>query len=212
MGRRALRKIDPHLDLSRHLLTVDDLPQPCSGDALFDRSAPLEVEIGSGKGMFLERAAVAAPEHDFLGIEVSRKYARFSAARLAKRELVNARMIVGDAERVVTEFLPDEAAIAVHIYFPDPWWKKRHHRRRIMNEQFLRETHRVLARGGTLHFWTDVEEYFTESVPRVLATSLQGPYSVDEEEPQHDLDFRTHFERRKRQAGETIFRAQFRKV
>ncbi len=126
MGRRALRKLDPSLDLSRHLLTVEDLPQPWSGEELFGRTAALEVEVGSGKGLFMATAAQAQAEKDFLGIEVSGKYARFAAAKLAKRELSNAKIVHGDGLRVFAEFLPDESVAAVHVYFPDPWWKARH--------------------------------------------------------------------------------------
>ncbi len=69
-------------------------------------------------------------------------------------------MIHGDAQRVFAEVLPEVSVAAVHVYFPDPWWKKRHRKRRVMNERFLRDVERVLIPGGALHFWTDVEEYF----------------------------------------------------
>ena len=87
MGRRALRKIDPDLDFSWHLRTVEELPKPLDPQELFERSAPLEVEIGSGKGLFLATAAAACPGHDFLGVEIAFKYARYTAARLAKQGL-----------------------------------------------------------------------------------------------------------------------------
>ena len=149
MARRALRKIDPTLDLSRHLKTFDELPRSWSASALFGREAPLEVEVGSGKGLFLQSAAAAVPGHDFLGLEVSHKYARFAASRLAKRGVTNAIVIDADAQRVFHELVPDAALAAVHVYFPDPWWKKRHHKRRLMNERFLADVARALAPGVT---------------------------------------------------------------
>ena len=160
MGRRALRKIDPTLDLSFHLRESDDLPDPWDAEALFGRQAPLEVEVGSGKGLFLQRAAEAFPDHNFLGIGVARKYARFSAARLARRKIPNAVMVHGDGLRLFRELLPDAALAAVHVYFPDPWWKARHKKRRVLNEPFLRDVVRTLVSGGRLHFWTAVEQYF----------------------------------------------------
>ena len=90
MGRRALRKIDPAIELSRHLKTFDQLPRPWDAARLFGRVAPLEVEVGSGKGLFLRRQAAARPDVDLLGIEVVRKYAAFTAAALAKADLPNA--------------------------------------------------------------------------------------------------------------------------
>ena len=84
MGRRALRKLDPAIDLTGHFRTFDQLPRPWDAAALFGRVAPLEVEVGSGKGLFLRTAAAARPEVDFLGIEVVRKYAQFAAAGLGQ--------------------------------------------------------------------------------------------------------------------------------
>jgi tRNA (guanine-N7-)-methyltransferase len=212
MGRRALRKIDPALDLSRHLKTWDDLPQPWDAAALFGRDAPLEVEVGSGKGLFLASAAAAAPEHNFLGVEIAAKYARYSSARLAKRQLANAVVLSGDGLRLFRELLPEESLSAVHVYFPDPWWKKRHHKRRVMNELFLRDVVRTLAPGGRLHFWTDVEEYFEQTLGLIAEHApLVGPLAVEERPAEHDLDFRTHFERRMRLRGLPVYRSEFRK-
>jgi tRNA (guanine-N7-)-methyltransferase len=212
MPRRALRRIDPALDLSRHLKTWPDLPQPWTAAQIFGRDAPLEVEVGSGKGLFLQSAATAAPNHNFLGIEIAHKYARFAAARLAKHSLDNAVVIDGDAERVFAELLPDDSLAAVHVYFPDPWWKKRHHKRRVMNERFVRDVARTLAPGASLHFWSDVRDYFDATLALIAArTALEGPLDVAERPAEHDLDYRTHFERRMRLGGEAVYRSEFRK-
>jgi len=212
MPRRALRKLDPELDLGFHLKTMDDLPRLWNTEKLFPCQQPLEVEVGSGKGLFLHSAAIASPEHNFLGIEIATKYARYAAARLAKQQLQNAVMIHGDGQRLLGEFLPDNSLAAVHVYFPDPWWKKRHHKRRVMNEQFVPQIERTLAPGGTLHYWTDVEDRFHETLELIAAHSgLAGPIEVDERPAEHNLDYRTHFERRMRLAGKPIYRAEFRK-
>ena len=101
---------------------------------------------------------------------------------------------------------------AVHVYFPDPWWKKRHHKRRVMNERFLPQIARTLQTGGALHFWTDVRERYDATL-ELIATehALVGPLEVAEKPAEHDLDYRTHFERRMRLDGKSIFRAEFRK-
>ena len=212
MPRRSLRKIDPELDLSWHLLIEEQLPRPCDGQSLFGRSAPLEVEVGSGKGLFLTQAAANHPDHDFLGVEIAERYARYSAARLARHQFQNARILDGDGQRLFAEFLPAESVSSIHVYFPDPWWKARHKKRRVMNDRFLCDVHRVLQPGGTLHFWTDVEEYFQSALAQIAAsTPLTGPIAVAERAPEHDLDFRTHFERRMRLHGEAVYRSEFRK-
>ena len=212
MGRRALRKIDPRIDLSAYLKTFDQLPCPWDAAALFARPAPLEIEVGSGKGLFVRSAATAQPEVNFLGSEIAHKYAAFAAAGLARRGLTNAVMVSGDALRIFKELLPDACLAAVHVYFPDPWWKKRHRKRRVMNEGFLRDVERTLLGGGRLHFWTDVEEYFTSTLELIAATTkLAGPLPVAERPAEHDLDYRTHFERRMRQHGEAVYRSEFEK-
>jgi tRNA (guanine-N7-)-methyltransferase len=212
MGRRALRKVDPSLDLSGHLKTFDQLPRPWTAETIFGRRAPLEVEVGSGKGLFLRNAAIAVPEHDFLGIEIGARYAQFAAAGLAQRGLANAVVVHGDAIRLFQELLPDDSLAAVHVYFPDPWWKKRHKKRRVLRESLLGDVRRTLLPGGKLHFWTDVEEYFLATVELIRTTTdLEGPLTVPESPAEHDMDYRTHFERRTRQHGEAVYRAEFRK-
>jgi tRNA (guanine-N7-)-methyltransferase len=213
MGRRALRKLDPSIDLTGHLRSFDQLPRPLTAESLFGRAAPLEVEVGSGKGLFLRSAAAARPEVDFLGIEVVRKYAQFAAAGLAKAGLCNAMVVHGDAVRLFHELLPDNSLAAVHVYFPDPWWKERHKKRRVMREPLLLDIQRTLRPGGSLHFWTDVEEYFQTSLALLATcTALLGPLPVPEEPAEHDMAYRTHFERRVRKANEPVYRAEFKKA
>ncbi len=210
MPRRALRKLDPALDLSRHYRDAEALPPVFDAAALFGRAAPLEVEVGSGKGLFLSAASQQAPERNFLGIEVSPKYARYAAGRLAKQNAANAVVIGGDALALFQRWFKDASLAAVHVYFPDPWWKKRHKKRRVLSEQFLKDVERTLAPGGRLHFWTDVEEYFHTTLDLIVATvKLTGPLPVPEKPAAHHLDYRTHFERRTRLADQPVYRAEF---
>jgi tRNA (guanine-N7-)-methyltransferase len=212
MPRRALRKPDPALDLSFHLKTIDDMPRPWNVTQLFPQDFPLEVEVGSGKGLFLNSAAKQNPAHNFLGVEIAAKYARHAAAKLAKNGYKNAVMLSGDAQRLFIEFLPDESLVAVHVYFPDPWWKKRHHKRRVMNDRFIVEIHRTLIPSGSLHFWTDVRERYDEILELIATqTPFAGPLEVAERQAEHDLDYRTHFERRMRLTDQPVYRAEFRK-
>ncbi len=212
MGRRALPKIDPTLDLSRHLFLLGETVPPFDSERFLGRARPLQVEIGSGKGLFLETASRRVPEQNFVGVELGAKYARFAAARLAKQGRLNACVICGDGLRFFREFLLPDSLAAVHVYFPDPWWKKRHHKRRVMTAGLIADIERVLATGGTLHFWTDVQDYFQATLELLAdASRLSGPHAVDESVPEHALDYRTHFERRTRLSGAPVYRAEFRK-
>jgi len=209
MGRRGLRPIRKDIDLSRHLYVLEEIERFVPSE-VFGREAPLEVEVGSGKGMFLLAASEEFPERNFIGIELAANYAKFTASRLAKRERANAVVLSGDALRFFAEFLAEGSVDAVHVYFPDPWWKARHRKRRVMVPPFLTSIERVLKPGGELQFWTDVQEYFQESLELLAEhTKLEGPHPVPEREPQHDMDYRTNFERRVRQAGKPVYRAQF---
>jgi tRNA (guanine-N7-)-methyltransferase len=210
MPRRALRKVDPTLDLSRHFRLAAELPPAFGQASLFAQEQPLEVEVGSGKGLFLASASSKYPERNFLGIEIAHKYARYAAARLARQQAANAIVVSGDGLVMFRQWFPAASLAAVHVYFPDPWWKKRHKKRRVMNEDFLRDVERTLATGGQLHFWTDVEEYFQTALELIAATvKLAGPLPVAEQAAEHDLDYRTHFERRTRKSELPVYRAEY---
>ena len=208
MPRRPPRKPDPRLDLSAHLLPLAALSDPFDPASVFPTAAPVELEVGSGKGLFLSSAAAAAPDRNFLGIEIAHGYARLIAGKLAAAGLTNARIIHGDAGFLVGSLLPDACLAGMHVYFPDPWWKARHRKRRVLSEPFLLQAGRALAPGAVLHVWTDVEEYFLEAMAAARATGLFGEPGVERPaEPAHDLDYRTHFERRTLLAGMPVWRA-----
>jgi tRNA (guanine-N7-)-methyltransferase len=171
---------------------------------------PVELEIGSGKGLFLQHAATRAPDHIFIGIELSAKFAQRAAQRLARHGLTNVRVLRGDAQRFLGETVPDESISRLHVYFPDPWWRQRHKKRRVLNEQTLADIERTLAGGGEFHFWTDVADYYEFICSQVMElTRLQGPRYVPEKEAQHEMDYTTHFERRARLNSQPVYRAIF---
>ena len=211
MGRRSLPRVDKNIDLSEYHFDLADVADDWNVADLFnDKETPLEFEVGSGKGLFMQTAASDHPDRNFVGIEIAGKYARFAAAKLARHGLTNAKMLHGDTNKLITKHISDASLAAVHVYFPDPWWKKRHFKRRIMNPTFVKEIQRTLKPNGELHFWTDVEEYFDMAL-EVLSehTELDGPKTVDERPAEHDLDYRTHFERRMRKHGEAVYRSLF---
>lgn len=214
MGRRALGKVCSDIDASGHLIeSLDELSAPLNVEAIYGRDAPLEIEIGSGKGMFLTDAARASSDRNFLGIEIGKKYAHFAATKLAQADLPNARMISGDALKLFREFIPDASVAAVHVYFPDPWWKRRHRKRRVMNEDLVHDIQRVLVTGGKLYFWTDVKEYFDVTL-KLLATfkTLNGPFDVPPGGADEQSPWRTHFDRRMKMHDEPVYRSEYRRL
>ena len=141
-----------------------DLPQ------LFGRDARRTLEIGFGNGDALLALAARHPEQDFLGIEVHRPGVGRLLLHLEEQQLGNVHVICEDAVQVLREQLPDAALDAVLIYFPDPWPKKRHHKRRLMQPEFVELLAAKLKAGGRLHLATDWEDY-ARHAREVLAAS-----------------------------------------
>ena len=135
------------------------------GDELFDfraafgRAAPVAVEIGFGSGDALARMATEHPEMNYLGIEVHRPGVGRLLARLAAEGLTNVRVVCADAKEILARRVPDESLTAVYVLFPDPWPKKRHHKRRLVQPDFVQLVRRKLKSGGMLHLATDWPGY-----------------------------------------------------
>lgn len=127
---------------------------------VFGNTRPVELEIGSGKGTFLLARAPAREEINFLGLEYARSYAAYCADRIHRAGLTNVRMLCAEAGQFVQDCLPDASLLRVHVYFPDPWPKRKHNRRRLIQPAFLDEMRRVLRPGGLLQIVTDHLDYF----------------------------------------------------
>lgn len=209
----------PEIDVSAHLIEPEPRPYrpgeplataaPLDWAALFGNDHPVELEVGSGKGLFLFNAARAHPDRNYLGVEIAKKYARLAAERLARHGIKNAILWAGDI-RPVLERVPDQSLHAVHVYFPDPWWKTRHKKRRVFDETLIAQVDRTLRPGGELHVASDVEEYF-KLIRKRLATHPQFRERPLPEitAPEHDLDYLTNFERKYRIEGRSIYRASY---
>lgn len=119
-----------------------------------------EIEIGCGKGTFLVNEAAAVPTTNYLGIEWAHEFYLYTADRVRRRQLANVRMLNTDATEFFRWRLPDSLASVIHLYFSDPWPKKKHHRRRVVQDAFLAQAYRVLLPGGELRIVTDHDEYW----------------------------------------------------
>ena len=146
--RRARRL--PLEELAPYLLPVPEEPRPFSWSAVFGNDHPVEIEVGCGKGLFLLTSAQTQPQVNFLGIEIERKYQLFAATRMAKRGLSNVRLVKADARFFLHAFVAAGSCQAVHVYFPDPWWKTRHQKRRVFTPEFAAQCERVLKPGGRI--------------------------------------------------------------
>lgn len=211
-GRRR-RKAPPPANLADYLKDFSIDVSPAGLIQLFGAERPIQLEIGSGKGLFLFRESLRAPAVSWLGVEWSREFASLAAERLARGKRTNARVINADARALLPRFA-DQQFAGIHVYFPDPWWKRKHRKRRLVNADFLDQAARLLPTGACLYLATDVEEYFYEMLKNLAAKSalfsrVEDPISS---EPTNDFDYLTHFERKYRKAGRPIWRAQFRRT
>jgi tRNA (guanine-N7-)-methyltransferase len=188
-------------------------PTPLNWPALFGNDRPVEVEVGFGKGLFLVNAGASRPDRNFFGVEVVRKYQLYAATRVAVRKLPNVKTCCADAKLVLRDLIPPGSVSAVHVYFPDPWWKQRHKKRLLFTPDFAASVLRVLVPGGRLHFVSDVPDYF-EMVTTTLAElpAFRRLPPPDAAEPTHDMDYLTNFERKFRKQGKPIHRALYEKA
>jgi tRNA (guanine-N7-)-methyltransferase len=145
---------------------------------LFGRPGPVHVEIGSGKGTFLVGEAQNLPDDNFLGIEWAGRYYRCAVDRMGRRGLTNVKIIRTDAAVFLAEHVPDGSVDCFHIYFPDPWHKKRHNKRRLICPANLENFIRCLKVGGQMRIATDHAGYF-EQIKTVLAIRSEQLEEID---------------------------------
>ena len=206
--------IERTIDLDSTLIEGIVGDRPIVWRELFAADRPVELEVGSGKGLFLVNAAARRPDRSFLGLEVSRKYAREAAERIVKTALTNVRVMRGDARIFFDRLVPQASVATIHVYFPDPWWKRRHRKRRIFNDWFVDRVIATLIPGGDLRLATDVKEYY-ESIIKLIAKRAELVATAFPEAAatiDGQADYLTNFERKYRIEGRSIHRACYRKT
>jgi tRNA (guanine-N7-)-methyltransferase len=199
--------------LAPYLLHVTDPPAPLDWLNLFGNDNPVEIEVGFGKGLFILTSALANPGVNYLGVEIERKLQLFSANRIAKRELHNVRLVKADGRLFLRDCVKSASVQSVHVYFPDPWWKQRHRKRRVFTAEFADQCVRMLKSGGHLHLATDVEEYFEVMIALLAKQERLARVSlVKSELPLKESEFQTNFERKSVMQGRAVNRAVYRKT
>lgn len=173
---------------------------------LFGNDHPVVLEIGSGKGRFLIASAAEQPGVNFIGIEKSLHYHRVILERVAKRALRNVRLINYDAFPVLRDMLADASLREIHIYFPDPWPRKREQKRRIIRAEALEQMRRVLAPGGSGIYVTDHREYFEAAAPLIAEV-----FDAERRVPGPSDPPRTNYEAKYREEGRPIYEVRFRR-
>jgi tRNA (guanine-N7-)-methyltransferase len=189
------------------VIEPEDLGGRIEFPQIFGRPGPIHIEIGSGKGTFLVNQAKAQPDVNFLGIEWARKYYRFTVDRIGRWSLTNVRLIRTDAATLVREHVEDNSVDCFHIYFPDPWPKRRHHRRRFLCSVNLDNLIRSLKASGQIRIATDHAEYF-DWIKQLMADYADKLHEIEffpTEFAQIGEWIGTNFERKYLKGGRKIY-------
>ncbi|TAK43051.1 MAG: tRNA (guanosine(46)-N7)-methyltransferase TrmB [Betaproteobacteria bacterium] len=198
------------LDALSEKYAITFAPQPIDARAVFGRAAPLVLEIGSGMGETTAAIARSQPESDFIAIEVHGPGVGSLLNRIEADRIANLRVIRHDAVEVLEHMIADASLAGIHLFFPDPWPKKRHHKRRLVQPAFTALAARKLAPGGYLHAATDWPDYAAQmlavfSAEPLLANQTGGYAPRPERRPL------TKFERRGLGLGHAVHDLLFRR-
>lgn len=204
--QRALQDLFPHygIELSETKLDLD---------ALFGRKAPRVLEIGFGNGAALAEIAQQNPDKDYLGIEVHRPGVGNLLLQIEQHQIKNIRIFCADAVDVLTQQIPDTSLDAVYLFFPDPWHKKRHHKRRILQADFVKLLHKKLKPSGIFHMATDWQDY-AEHMMTVITTAAGFENTAGNNQYSAKPDYRplTKFEQRGQRLGHGVWDIIFKRI
>lgn len=209
MDPDAGRGLEAEVDVPQGLPLVELPTEPLDWERLFHVPRPVQVEVGSGKGRFLIAAAERDPATNWVGLERRWSTLALGVERIVKRGLDNALYIRCDAMQLVRRLIPAASIAGFHVYYPDPWWKKRQRKRRVFNDAFVGDLARGLAAGGQLRVATDVAEYFDEILAVIAASGLFAPLELSAEEWSPGGEPLTSYEAKYLSRGRTAHRAAY---
>ena len=201
--QRALRDLGPRFVLPYQ-------PQPLDLAAAFERQAPVVLEIGFGMGGATAAIAASHPEINFLGVEVHAPGVGALLRLIGEQELSNLRIVQHDAVEVLRHMLPADSLQGVHVFFPDPWHKKRHHKRRLIQPELVALLASRLAPGGTLHCATDWDDYAVQML-EVLSACPALQNTADGYSPKPEMRPLTKFEARGLALGHGVWDLVFKR-
>jgi tRNA (guanine-N7-)-methyltransferase len=195
--QRALAELGP-----RFVLPFQDTP--LDFEAVFGRRAPVVLEVGFGMGSATAQIAALRPDTDFIGVEVHTPGVGALLRHIGEQQLTNLRIVQHDAVEVLAKMIAPSSLAGVHVFFPDPWHKKKHHKRRLLQPGFVRELVTRLSIGGYLHCATDWQPY-AEQMLEVLTAEPALQNTAAGYAPRPDYRPLTKFEQRGLKLGHGVW-------
>lgn len=195
---RALHELWPQFGIEPGAATIDCVQT-------FGHDAPVILEIGFGNGESLATIAAAHPENNYIGIEVHRPGVGSLLLRLEEQGIKNVRVICHDASEIIQKNIADESLNSIYLFFPDPWPKKKHHKRRLVQPGFVQQLRRKLKVGGRFHMATDWENYAEHMM--AVVSDAEGFFNIAGEgnySPKPEYRPETKFERRGKKLGHGV--------
>ena len=171
MEKQAARQPHPGQTQPCLIYPLTSILEPLEPATLFPRLQPLEVELGSGDGSFIAQYAQLHPERNFLAVERLLGRLRKIDRKGLRAGLANLRLVRIEASYLLEYLLPRESLRALHVYFPDPWPKRRHRQNRLVNARFTELARQILAPGGVVYLRTDDEDYFAQMTAAFAANT-----------------------------------------
>jgi len=209
MGRKKYHLSD--VEVNQYFINISKEFNQLSFLDIFGNSNPVEIEIGFGKGSFLVEQSSRNPNKNYLGIEKEKKYSYYTASRLIKRKITNCKLMINDASKILSTYILKNSIETIHTYFPDPWWKNRHQKRRIMSHDFLYSIINSLVPGGSFKFASDVPDYYFLTLK--LMENMEGlcMNSASQESSGSVNSLRTNFEKKAFDNGNSVYQVTTRK-
>ncbi|MBD3305810.1 tRNA (guanosine(46)-N7)-methyltransferase TrmB [candidate division KSB3 bacterium] len=194
-------------------LKYTELEPPLHWETIFHNPFPLEIEIGFGKCRFLRELAQARPSVNFLGIESSRKYYRKGLKKMHQAGVNNVKLLWGEALHIFTRYIPDHSIAHIYINFPDPWPKRRHAKRRLLQPPFIALAAQKLRPAGKIDIATDVEPYMQKILQLFQANPSYArlSYTTSTHSDNH-RPYSSDYEKMFLQEGKPIYYVRYRKT
>lgn len=209
----SLPDFGPDSPAENWVISPADLEKPLNLQAIFGNEQPLELEIGIGSGYFLTRYAQNHPDINILGVDKVASEVMRSADKARRLGVTNIRTLQYEALILLEEYIEPETFQRVHVYYSDPWPKKKHHRRRVWKPEFVRAAWKGLKPDGELYMKTDVSEYF-EVIDKVIKTDggFENRLDCRLDEELIEGDYETNFQRKAKEKGHPLHYQIWKKI